>query len=65
MGIGIRVFVLGIDGHFKRVPYTRYERLWARNGTDGPAEVFSDHAGKDVCLAGLYHLWCQPRATQR
>lgn len=54
MGIGIRVFVLGIDGHFKRVPYTRYERLWARNGTDSPAEVFSDHAGKDLCFAVLY-----------
>ena len=54
MGLGIRAFVLGVDGHFKRVPYTRYERLWARDGTDTPADVFSDHAGKDVCFAVLY-----------
>ena len=50
MSFGVRAFLLGNDGHFTRLPYTRFQRLW-----DGEApETLPDHAGRDARFVLAY-----------
>lgn len=60
MGFGIRAFLLGDDGHFTRLPYARFQRLW-----DGEAlETLPGHAGRDARFVLAYLETEQRRAVE-
>jgi len=50
MGFGIRAFLLRDDGHFTRLPYARFERLWHGEGH----ETLPDQAGRDARFVLAY-----------
>lgn len=50
MGFGIRVFLVGEDGHFTRLPYARFQRLWDGEGR----ETLPDRAGRDARFVLAY-----------